>query len=86
MDKEKMKAAGKELTALEPILVTKLGSKLKPHIRIIYFVLMGLLALMALGTIAHLFTKGFSIFIFELVLLFISFVVVRMFCEYVNKE
>lgn len=86
MDKEKMKAMGKELASLEPVLVTKLGSKLKPYIRIIYFVLMGVLALMTLGTIVHLFTAGITMFVIELILLVVAFIIVRMFCEYVNKE
>ncbi len=86
MDKEKLKAVGHELSILEPVLITKLGPKLKPYIRIIYFVLMGLLALTTLGAIVHLFTAGITMFIFELVVLFIEFVIVRMFCEYVNKE
>ncbi len=72
-----------ELTNLEkPFLVDRLAGKLAPHAKIIYIVLAVILALSALRSLVSVFTGNFSVAIFDLVMVAVYFVIVRMFCEF----
>ena len=81
--KEKLKP----LLNLEPIFINKLESKLKPRAKIVYYVLLVLCLLSALGTLVSLFQSGVSAFVINALITAISFVVARMFSEYLyNKD
>ena len=86
MDKEQIKATMQQFLTLEPVLTTGIGPKLKPYAKAIYFVLMFVLALAVLGALVSLFKNGFTVFLLELVLIMVNFVIIRMFCEYLNKD
>jgi hypothetical protein len=81
--KEKLKP----MLELEPIFINKLAGKLKPRAKIVYYVLLALCVLSALGAIVSLFRSGVSAFVINTLVTVISFVVARMFSEYLyNKD
>lgn len=80
--KEKLKP----LLNLEPIFINKLESKLKPRAKIVYYVLLVLCLLSALGTLVSLFQSGVSAFVINALITAISFVVARMFSEYLYNK
>lgn len=86
MDKEQMKAALQQFLTLEPVLTVSMAPKLKPYAKAIYFVLVFVLVLAVFGAFVSLFKNGFTVFLLELILIVVNFVIVRMFCEYLNKE
>ena len=81
--KEKLKP----MLGLEPVFINKFAGKLKSRAKIIYYVLSVLCFLGALDALVSLFTLGLNAFILKTLLVCISFVVARMFSEYLyNKE
>ena len=87
--KEKALAALKKmkpLLALNPILTSRFGDKLKPYIKPVYYVLSVVLAIMGLDAIWDLFAVGFLTFVLEALLAAVGFVIVRMFAEYVANN
>lgn len=80
--KEKLKP----LLNLEPIFINKFESKLKPRAKIVYYVLLVLCLLSALGTLVSLFQSGVSAFVINALITAISFVVARMFSEYLYNK
>lgn len=80
--KEKLKP----MLGLEPIFINKFSDKLKPRTKIIYYVLSVLCLLGGLDAFVSLFTLGLNAFILKTVLVCISFVVARMFSEYLYNK
>ena len=80
--KEKLKP----MLGLEPIFINKLESKLKPRAKIVYYFLLVLCLLSALGALVSLFKSGISAFVINTLITIISFVVVRMFSEYLYNK
>ena len=83
--KEKLKP----MLELEPIFINKLAGKLKPRVKIIYYILSVLCLLGILNAFVTLFDKdgGLSMFIIKTLLVCVNFVVARMFSEYLyNKD
>lgn len=70
----------------KPVLTTKFADKIKPYAKIIYIVLVAMLALFALAALVHLVTGKVSVAFIELILIFVSFVIVRMFCEFLTTS
>lgn len=83
--KEKTKEVFKDLMSLDKtILVDKYAASLKPYVKIIYIVLITFLALFALVGLVSLLTGQISLAFIQLILVFVSFVIVRMFCEFLS--
>lgn len=83
--KENAKEVFKDLMNLDkPILTEKFAATLKPYVKIIYIVLVAFLALFALAGLIHLLTGRISVAFIQLIFVGISFVIVRMFCEFLN--
>lgn len=83
--KEKTKEVFKDLMSLDKtILVDKYAISLKPYVKIIYIVLVTFLALFALVGLVSLLTGQISLAFIQLILVFVSFVIVRMFCEFLS--
>ncbi len=83
--KEKTKEVFKDLMSLDKtILVDKYALALKPYVKIIYIVLVTFLALFALVGLVSLLTGQISLAFIQLILVFVSFVIVRMFCEFLS--
>lgn len=80
--KEKLKP----MLELEPIFINKLAGKLKPRAKVVYYLLLVLCILSALGALFSI-KDGLSVFIIKTLLAGINFVVARMFSEYLyNKD
>ena len=77
----------KPMLGLEPIFINRFSGKLKPRAKIIYVMLSVLCVLGALDALVSLFTMGLNAFIIKTLIVCISFIVVRMFSEYLyNRE
>ena len=73
----------KDLIKLDkPVLIKKLNASLAPRARVIYYVLLFILGLGFLGTLSMLWTSGLSWFIVSLIWNIVSFIIVRMWCEF----
>lgn len=70
----------------KPVLTTKFAGKIKPYAKLLYIVLVAMLALFALAALVHLVTGKLSVAFIELILIFVSFVIVRMFCEFLTAK
>ncbi len=84
--KEKTKEVLKDLMSLDKtVLVDRYAASLKPYVKIIYIVLITFLALFALVGLVSLLTGQISLAFIQLILVFVSFVIVRMFCEFLSN-
>ena len=73
----------KDLVKLEkPILIKKLNAQLAPRAHAIYYTLLFILGLGFLGTLSMLWTSGLSLFIVSLIWNVLSFIIIRMWCEF----
>ncbi len=66
----------------ETIVTERFAGKIKPYAKLIYIVGSVILALAALACVAMFITGSFSAAIISLVIVFIQFVILRMFCEF----
>lgn len=71
------------LLSLDPIFLNKFGSKIKPHIKPIYYTL---LVLIALSFISAFCSSNILVFFYCLIVDAIFFIVIRLFAELMAKE
>lgn len=83
MTKEEKKELMHELMTLEKeIFVPKYAAMLKPYTKLIYIIMMFFLALLTLIGLVQLVTMKISLALIHFIFVFIGFVIVRMFCEF----
>ncbi|MDY6407607.1 MAG: hypothetical protein SPL08_02740 [Pseudomonadota bacterium] len=75
----------KKLLTLEPIFINKFASKLKPMIKIIYYILSGILALFLLCALFTIGAMGIASFLITVLMLGLFFLIVRMWAEYIQN-
>ena len=81
-----MKEIFKHLMNLDqPVLTEKLAPKLAPYAKIIYFVVLVILALTTLSSLGMLFSGYLVGFLGAILGVIVEFAIVRMFCEYLTK-
>lgn len=68
----------------KPILTQKLAPKIAPYAKIIYLVVLVILGISTLGTLSVLMVNPLA-FIGAVFLIFMEFLLVRMFCEYLTS-
>ncbi len=81
MNKEELK---KYLNLDETLLITQFAAKLKPYAQIIYWVGAGILAFLLLVALVKLLTGLISVGILSMAWVFVQFIVLRMFCEFLK--
>ncbi len=75
----------KKLLDLNEAFVTeRFAGKIKPYAKLIYIIGSVILSLLALGSVVMFLTGSFSSGIIALALVFIQFVILRMFCEFLT--
>lgn len=85
MTKEEKKQLFHELMTLDKaILVPKLAKRLQPYTKLIYVILLMFLALFAFVGLVNLVTMKISVALIQFLFVFIAFVIVRMFCEFLT--
>ena len=85
MTKEEKKQLFHDLMTLDKaILVPKLAKRLKTYVKLIYVILLMFLALFAFVGLVNLLMMKLSVAIIQFVFVFIGFVIVRMFCEFLT--
>ncbi len=67
----------------ETFVVAQLAGKLKPYAKLIYVIGSAILALAVLGSLVML-LGSFSAGLISLALVFVQFVILRMFCEFLT--
>ena len=82
-----MKEIFKNLMNLDkPVLTEKLAPKIAPYAKIIYFVVLVILALTTLSSLGMLLSGYIAGFLGAILLVVVEFALVRMFCEYLMKS
>jgi len=85
MTKEEKKQLFHDLMTLDKaILVPKLAKRLKTYVKLIYVILLMFLALFAFVGLVNLLMMKLSVAIIQFVFVFIGFVIMRMFCEFLT--
>ena len=76
----------KELMNLDkPILTEKLAPKIAPYAKIIYLVVLLVLALTTISSLGLLLLGNVMLFLGAIFWIIVEFVLVRMFCEYLTS-
>ena len=76
----------KELMNLDkPILTEKLAPKIAPYAKIIYLVVLLVLALTTISSLGLLLLGNVMLFVGTIFWIIVEFVLVRMFCEYLTS-
>ena len=76
----------KELMNLDkPILTEKLAPKIAPYAKIIYLVVLLVLALTTISSLGLLLLGNVMLFLGTIFWIIVEFVLVRMFCEYLTS-
>lgn len=85
MTKEEKKQLMRDMMTLDKeILVPKYAQKLKPYAKLIYIVMMFFLGVSALVGLVQLLTAKISLALLQFIFVFVSFIIVRMFCEFLT--
>ena len=70
----------------KPVLTEKLAPKVAPFAKIIYLIVLVILALTTLGSLKMLFSGYIIGFLGAFLGVILEFTIVRMFCEYLTKS
>ena len=82
MTEEKKQLLHDLMTLDKVVFVPKYAAKFKKHAKTIYLILLMFLALFAFVGLVNLLLAKISIALIQFVLVFIGFIVIRMFCEF----
>ena len=82
MTEEKKQLLHDLMTLDKVVFVPKYAEKLKKHVKAIYLILLMFLALFAFVGLVNLLMAKISIALIQFVFIFIGFVILRMFCEF----
>ncbi|MBR5129979.1 MAG: hypothetical protein IKV03_02005 [Alphaproteobacteria bacterium] len=82
MTEEKKQLFHDLMTLDKVVFVPKYASKLKKYVKSIYLILLVFLTLFALVGLVNLFSAKISAALVQFIFVFVGFIVVRMFCEF----